>query len=69
MTTGQMLNYTKRLKEIISGKKSLRDVRLANLMTDLEVAFNIPMFKKESFEIDNPFLMQLYHTVSEARSL
>lgn len=68
MTFGQMYDYTQRFNEIMSGKKSLRDIRLANLMTDLEVAFNIPMFKKERFEEENVHLMQFYRTVSEART-
>lgn len=70
MTVGEMLLYTNRLKEIMSGKPSHeRDVRLANLMTDLEQAYGIPSLRNESFETANPFVMQLYRAVSEARSI
>jgi hypothetical protein len=69
MTTGEMLIYTNRFKEIMNGPNSLRDSRLANLMSDLEIAYHIPASRNENFEKQNPFLMQLYRTVSEARKL
>ncbi len=71
MTTGQMLEYTNRFNGIIASNSSqdIKDVRLANLMTDLEAAYDIPMMRSEGFEYDNPHVMQLYRTVSEARSL
>jgi len=71
MTVGEMLQYTNRLKEIIhsNAPKLVKDRRLANLMTDLEQAYAIPSMRNENFEKENPFLMQLYRTVSEARSI
>lgn len=69
MTTGEMLIYTSRFKEIMNGSKSLRNSRLANLMSDLEQAYAIPSTRNEKFEKENPFLMQLYRTISEARSI
>lgn len=70
MTTGEMIGYQKRLTDIRNCNNGIkRDVRLANLMSDLEQAFRIPMFRKESFEEANPHLMQLYTTVSMERSL
>ena len=69
MTTGEMLLYTNRLKEIRSIKNAdLRDARLANMMTDLESAYNIPMLRDESYYAKHPFVMQLYRTVSEERT-
>lgn len=69
MTTGEMLLYTNRLKEIRSIKNTdLRDARLANLMSDLETVYNIPMLYDESYNAENPFVMQLYRTVSEERT-
>lgn len=69
MTTGEMLLYTNRLKEIRSIKNAdLRDARLANMMTDLESAYNIPMLRDESYNAKHPFVMQLYRTVSEERT-
>lgn len=64
-----MLQYTKRFKEIMNGPSSLRDSRLANLMSDLENAYLVPASRNENFEKENPFVMQLYRTVSEERSI
>lgn len=71
MTFGEMLQYTNRLKEILESNapQCIKDRRLANLMTDLEQAYNIPILRDQDFEKANPFLMQLYRTVSEAREL
>jgi len=70
MTVGEMLQYTNRLKEILNCECSdhIRDVRLANLMTDLEKVYGIPMSHYAEFETQNPFVMQLYRTVSDART-
>lgn len=72
MNFGEMKIYTKRFKEILSTKQSshVKSVRLASLMTDLEGAFQIPIFGKErieNFEKQQPHTMQLYRSVSEAR--
>lgn len=71
MTVGEMLQYTNRLKEILESNAPLfiKDRRLANLMTDLEQAYGIPILRDQEFEKENPFLMQLYRTISEARSI
>jgi|GEM_PF-1286151 len=71
MTTGEMLQYTNRLKEIIhsNAPQFIKDRRLANLMTDLEQAYNIPTLRDQEFEKENPFVMQLYRTISEARDI
>ncbi|WNF33804.1 hypothetical protein RI196_03720 [Aeribacillus composti] len=69
MTVGEMLQYTNRFKEIMNGPNSLRDSRLVILMSDLEQAYNIPTLRDQEFEKQNPYLMQLYRTVSEARSI
>jgi len=70
MTTGEMLMFTKRFKNILEANtpQVVKDARLANLMSDLESAYNIPMLRSKNFEKQNPFVMQLYRTVSEARS-
>lgn len=74
MNTGEMLGYTERFKEIVNSKQSddHKAVRLATLMTDLEGAYQIPLFGKErieAFEKVNPHVMQLYRTVSAERVL
>jgi len=71
MTFGEMLTYTNRLKEIIysNAPQFIRDRRLANLMSDIEQAYNIPTLRDQEFEKENPFVMQLYRAVSEARSI
>lgn len=69
MTTGEMLKWTNRLKEIRSIKNTeLRDARLANLMSDLETVYGIPMLNNKNYNEENPHVMQLYRTVSEERT-
>lgn len=70
MTTGEMLTWTNRLKEIRSIENTeLRDARLANLMSDLETVYGIPMLNNKNYNEENPNVMQLYRTVSAERSL
>lgn len=69
MTTGEMLTWTNRLKEIRSIKNAdLRDARLANLMSDLETVYGIPMLNNKNYNEENPHVMQLYRTVSAERT-
>jgi hypothetical protein len=67
MTFGEMLQYTNRLKEILSSNipKYLKNSRLNTLLNDIKKAYNIPAFYNEEFERQNPFVMQLYRTVAE----
>lgn len=67
MTTGEMLGFTKRFNEIMKSDK-FKDARLANLMTDLEKAYDIPMVNNDEFNKANPHVMQLYSSVSDART-
>lgn len=69
MTFGEMFGFTQRFKDIMSsdGFNYFKTMRLSSLMTDLEGAYGIPFLKDEKFEKKNPYLMQLYHTVSNAR--
>jgi len=70
MTTGEMLVWTNRLNEISSIENAeLRDARLANLMSDLETVYGIPMLNNKNYNEENPHVMQLYRTVSAERSL
>lgn len=70
MTFGEMNTFTQRFNEICETQsEAVRDVRLATLMTDLEITYTIPMFNSEKFNSENIQLMQLYCTVSDARSL
>jgi len=69
MTFGEMKAWTERFHSICSGYPGLRDQRLANMMTDLEHAYGIPALQNDLYEASNPFVMQLYRTVSEERDL
>lgn len=68
MTVGEMLQWTKRFNQILGGARCLRDKRLAQLMTDLERAYNIPISNDEEYNQKNPFVIQLYRAVAEARN-
>jgi len=67
MTVGEMLGLTDRFKEIISFNSAEQGERLANLMTDMEVAYDIPILNNESFNKRNPFVIAMYRTISNAR--
>ena len=69
MTVGEMLKWTERFNQILGGAQTLRDKRLANLMTDLEQAYDIPILNDEEYNRKNPFVVQLYRAVSEARNI
>lgn len=49
MTVGVMLEHTIRFKELKSLNVNNIDIRLANMMTDLEGAYQIPMLRNEIF--------------------
>ena len=68
MTFGEMKAWTERFNQILGGAQCLKDKRLANLMTDLEQAYDIPILNDEEYNRKNPFVVQLYRAVSEARS-
>lgn len=69
MNFGEMLEFTNRFQDIMKccETSELKTKRLSRLMTDLEIAYGIPSLKDEKFEKENPYLMQLYRTISEAR--
>lgn len=73
MRMGEMHDYTMRFLEIRKAEVpgSIKDLRIANLLSDLEEAYQIPIFRSGrlmAFELENPLLMQFYRTVSEERS-
>ena len=69
MTFGEMRIWTERFNQILGGAQTLKDKRLANLMTDLEQAYDIPILNDEEYNRKNPFVVQLYRAVSEARNI
>lgn len=44
-----------------------KDQRYAELMTDLEHKFKIPMMNSEAFEKKNPDIMRIYRQISDSR--
>lgn len=68
MTFGEMRKWTERFNQILGGAQTLKDKRLAQLMTDLEQAYSIPILNDEEWNKRNPFVYQLYRAVSEART-
>jgi len=49
--------------------EELKDKRLANLMNDLQLAYNIPMLNNPEFNKSNPEVIKLYRKVSRERAL
>lgn len=70
MTFGEMQRYTKRFNDILRvTNEQIKQRRLANLMTDLEMAYRIPALNNKEFNRNHTELMQLYRSVSAERSL
>jgi len=46
-----------------------REIRLGELMTEMEGVFKIPMLKNTTWEKENPQVIELYRKVSESRNL
>jgi hypothetical protein len=61
MTMREMAKWTRRLLDILNSDTptDLKDQRLANLMSDMEQAYDIPNA--------DPYVQAMYNAVSEAR--
>ena len=46
-----------------------KDVRLAELMTSMERVYKIPMLRNEQWNKDNPYIICIYHEISNMRSI
>ena len=46
-----------------------KDVRLAELMTNMERIYKIPMFRNEQWEKDNEYIITIYREISNMRKL
>lgn len=68
MTAGEMLRFMDRLNEVIEAKltEAFKNGRLANLMTDLERAYQIPGLLANATNVD-PVALQSYQMVSAER--
>lgn len=71
MTVGEMLEWTNRFNEILESKISnyFKNLRLAALMTDLEHSYEIPLLNDEDYNAKYPFVIQLFTSVSNARTI
>lgn len=45
-----------------------KDLKLANLMSEMEVAFNIPMIRKPEWEEENRAVIAMYRKISMSRT-
>ena len=68
MTLGQ---FNTRYEEIIHSNLSSnrKAVKLADLMTELEAQFKIPMVRNEKWEQENRAVIALYRKISMSRDL
>lgn len=46
-----------------------REIRLGELMTEMEGLFKIPALKNTTWEKENPQVIELYRKVSDSRNL
>lgn len=63
--------YEQRFNTILGMKVSQeqKDKLLANLMTEMEQTFRIPMMKNEAWEEKNSQVYALYRKIADSRSL
>ncbi|GGN66318.1 hypothetical protein [Oceanobacillus indicireducens] len=68
MTHKELQSYRNRFEEIKKSDEPIRTRKLASLMSDLELSYNIPVFAMAVYEKNNPEVMALYREVSNART-
>lgn len=68
MKLDDLLKLQRRLGEIKKSKR-FKNERLANFMTDMEQAYNIPALMNEEFNEVHPFVIAIYREASRERSL
>ncbi|MFV8830136.1 hypothetical protein [Alkalihalobacterium sp. APHAB7] len=59
--------YEELLKENVS--ESIRSKKLADLMTEMEGIYKIPMLRNEAWERDNRKVIALYRKISRSRDI
>ena len=65
-----LANFRKDFEEILEDPNTnRRDVRLANLMSEMEGAIQIPLLQNLEWEAQHPEEIALYREVSNARVL
>lgn len=63
-------NFRKDFEEILEDPNTnRRDVRLANLMSEMEGAIRIPLLQNLEWEVQHPEEIKLYREISNARVL
>lgn len=62
--------YQEKFDNLIEMKKGHRkDILLANIMTQMEHTFRIPLMQNLEWEKENPEIIKLYRKISFARTL
>ena len=62
--------FEKRYEEIMRDPSvRQREIRLGELMTEMEGVFKIPALKNTKWEKENPRVIELYRKVSDSRNL
>ncbi|MCJ0932578.1 hypothetical protein MST22_15630 [Virgibacillus halodenitrificans] len=67
MTAEELEAFEERFNEIMKLQHRIRNVRLVNLMNDLERCYSIPLLNNADYNLKNPEVMELYQKVSMAR--
>lgn len=65
-----LVQYNQRYEEIIHAdwSQDKKDKKLAELMTEMEQVYNIPMLRNEEWERENKRVIALYRRMSLSRS-
>lgn len=65
----RLQEYWQDYQEVMDKPRRRRDYMLADLMTDMEREFRIPMLASQAFNSQFPDVIRLYRTISQARGI
>ena len=69
MKEDKLAKYKRRYWEAMNAPRSQRDFLLADIMTDMEREFRIPMLRDRAEKEVAPDVLRLYRLISDSRSI
>lgn len=66
---GRLAEYKRRYNDAMNVSRSRRDFLLAEIMTDMEIEFRIPMLRDRAEKEVAPDVLRLYRLISDSRSI
>lgn len=66
---GRLAEYKRRYNDAMNASRSRRDFLLAEIMTDMEIEFRIPMLRDRAEKEVDAEVLRLYRLISDSRSI